>query len=206
VLRAHYPSMKRLAAGLITLAAVPLLAQAIALRVVNVNAPAVNFVFNHTGTVTVTDKTSPILVSGFVQSRIYRSEATSPARGQYVYEYRVDLTNVVGILAPQWVSDLSLDFGPAATLDYNRDGRAVEQVFVVTSGGLGVVGIGSATQVAGSTRFNFARQIFSGASPGRGESSYFFGLVSPYPPRVINGQVTTQHGTETVSVYAPAHP
>jgi hypothetical protein len=198
--------MKKLAATLIALAALPLLAQALALRIVNVNAPSVNYVFNHTGTVTVTDKTSPVLVDGFVQSRIYRSEATSPARGQYVYEYRVDLTNVLSITAPQWVSDLSLDFGPAATLDYNRDRRAVEQVFVVTSGGLGSVGLSSATQSPSGTFFNFSSRIYSGASRGRGQSSYFFGLVSAYPPRVINGHVTTQAGVQTVSVYAPAHP
>lgn len=199
--------MKKIAAVLAALAALPLLAQAIAYRIVRVNAPAVNYVFSHTGTVTVTDKTSPVLGTGFVQSRIYRSEPTSPARGKYVYEYRVDLTNVAGILAPRWVSGLSVDFGPPATLDYNRDRRAAEEVFVITSGGLGVVGPGSVTQVAANPlRVNFARQIFSGASPGRGESSYFFGLVSPYPPRVIRAQVTTSSGIQTVSVYAPAHP
>jgi hypothetical protein len=199
--------MKKLAAVLIALAAVPLLAQAIAYRIVNVNAPSVNYVFNHTGKVTVTDKTSPVLVSGFLQSRTYRSELTSPAHGRYVYEYRVDLTNVVGILAPQWVSALSVDIGPVTTLDFNRDGHASEEVFVITSGGLGVVGLSSAVQVAANPlRFNFSRQIFSGASPGRGESSYFFGIVSPYPPRTIAAQVVTSSGTQTVSVYAPSHP
>jgi hypothetical protein len=199
--------MKKIAAVLIVLAALPLLAQAIAYRIVNVNAPSVNFVFNHTGSVTVTDKTSPVLGSGFVQSRIYHSEATSPAHGKYVYEYRVDLTNVVGITAPQWVSALSVDFGGLNTLDFNRDGHASEEVFVITSGGLGVVGPNSAVQVAANPlRFNFARHVFSGASRGRGESSYFFGLVSQYPPRVINAQVETSSGTQTVSVYAPSHP
>jgi hypothetical protein len=198
--------MKKLAAVLLALAALPLLAQAVALRIVNVNKPAVNYVFNHTGTITVTDKTSPVLVDGFVQSRIYRSEATSPARGKYVYEYRVDLTNVVGILAPQWVSALNIDFGPATTLDFNRDGRAAEEVFVTTSGGLGSVGPSSATMSPSGTYFNFSSRIYSGASRGRGQSSYFFGLVSAYPPRVINAQVTTQRGVQTVSVYAPSHP
>ncbi|MEA2329159.1 MAG: hypothetical protein QOE68_4118 [Thermoanaerobaculia bacterium] len=198
--------MKKLAAVLLALAALPLLAQAVALRIVNVNAPSVNYVFNHTGTVTVTDKTSPVLVDGFVQSRIYRSEATSPARGKYVYEYRIDLTNVVGILAPQWVSALNVDFGPATTLDFNRDGRAAEEVFIVTSGGLGSVGPSSATMSPSGTYFNFSSRIYSGASRGRGQSSYFFGLVSAYPPRVINAQVTTQRGVQTVSVYAPSHP
>jgi len=199
--------MKKLAAVLIALAALPLLAQAIAFRIVNVNAPSVNYVFNHTGSVTVTDKTSPVLGSGFVQSRIYRSEATSPAHGKYVYEYRVDLTNVAGITAPQWVSGMSVDFGGMSTLDYNRDGHAAEEVFVVTSGGLGVVGLNAVTLVAANPlHFNFSRRIFSGASPGRGESSYFFGLVSQYPPRVIHARVETSSGVQTVSVYAPSHP
>ena len=199
--------MKKLATVLIALAALPLLAQAIAFRIVNVNAPSVNYVFNHTGSVTVTDKTSPVLGSGFVQSRIYRSEPTSPARGKYVYEYRVDLTNVVGITAPQWVSGMSVDFGGMSTLDYNRDGHASEEVFVITSGGLGVVGL-NAVVLAGANplHFNFSRHIFSGASRGRGESSYFFGLVSQYPPRVINARVETSSGAQTVSVYAPSHP
>jgi hypothetical protein len=198
--------MKRLAAALISLAALPLLAQAVALRILNVNAPSVNYVFNHTGTVTVTDKTSPVLSSGFVQSRIYRSEAASPAHGLYVYEYRIDLTNVAGILAPQWVSALNVDFGPATTLDFNRDGRSAEEVFIVTSGGLGSVGPTSATMTPSGTFFNFSSRVFSGASRGRGQSSYFFGLVSAYPPRVIGAQVTTNAGVQTVSVYAPSHP
>jgi hypothetical protein len=198
--------MKKLAAVLIALAALPLFGQAIALRIVNVNAPSVNYVFNHTGTVTVTDKTSPVLVDGFVQSRIYRSEATSPAHGLYVYEYRIDLTNVLSITAPQWVSALNVDFGPATTLDFDRNGRAAEEVFIITSGGLGSVGPSSATQSPSGTYFNFSSRIYSGASRGRGQSSYFFGLVSAYPPRVINARVTTQAGLQTVSVYAPAHP
>src|SRR5207237_1686932 len=136
--------MKKLAAVLIALAALPLIAQAIAYRIVNVNAPSVNYVFNHTGTVTVTDKPSPVLGSGFVQSRIYRSEAASPAHGKYVYEYRVDLTNVVGITAPRWVSAMSVDFGGVDTLDFNRDGHASEEVFVITSGGVGGVALRSA--------------------------------------------------------------
>ena len=198
--------MKKLAAVLIALTALPLLAQAIAFRIVNVNAPSVNYVFNHTGTVTVTDKTSPVLGSGFVQSRIYRSEATSPARGRYVYEYRIDLTNVVGVLAPQWVSALNVDFGLPTALDFNRDRRVAEDVFVITSGGLGSVGPSSATMSPSGTFFHFSSRIFSGASRGRGQSSYFFGLVSQYPPRVINARVETSSGVQTVSVYAPSHP
>ena len=35
---------------------------------------------------------------GFVQSRVFQGQAGSPAAGKWVYEYRVSLTNSVGIL------------------------------------------------------------------------------------------------------------
>ncbi|MGZ5432334.1 MAG: hypothetical protein ACXW5U_19155 [Thermoanaerobaculia bacterium] len=65
--------------------------------------------------------------------------------------------------------------------DYNFDFVATDQVFVVTAGGIG-------------------------SFPGDGESSYFFGLVSSYPPVTKTGWVYTDAGWVTVNVYAPQVP
>src|ERR1041385_3856982 len=106
------------------------------LRVVNVSAPAINCVFNPSCTVTVTDNPAAIWGGGFLQSRYYRASAGSPAAGKYVYEYRVDLRNSVGTLAVGAITSLTVNFGPDVMLDFNRD-RRLDDVFVVTAGGLG---------------------------------------------------------------------
>jgi len=51
--------------------------------------------------------------------------------------------------------------------------RRAQDVYVVTSGGLGSVGIASAEQTGGMVTFNFA---VAGVCPG--QTSYFFGLTS----------------------------
>ena len=77
-----------------------------------------------------------------------------------------------------------MDFGQVASLDFNADGRP-DQVFVVTGGGLGTIGIASAIQTGSSIRFNFTSPICEGGAPGRGNSSFFWGLVSKTTPKFV---------------------
>lgn len=177
-----------------------------ALNVVNTSAPAVNYVFSPTGSVSVTDMTSPVLTNGFLQSRIFQGQPGSPAAGKWVYEYRLDLRNVVGILSIPYVTDVAIPFGTPRSYDYNFDGNATDQVFVISSGGMGTKGLSGATTWGSYIFFTFAGNVYGGGSPGNGESSYFWGVVSDYAPVVKTGYVYHDSGYQTVSVYAPNIP
>jgi hypothetical protein len=157
-------------------------AQAGPLAVVNVGAPAVNCAFNTTNApacqVVVEDAIGTFNVTGDsgvarLQSRNYPGKAPAPAAGDMAYIYRVDLTNVQGILAPICVAKLALDFGPVVKLPYDmpKDNASFD-VFVVTTGGLGTVGPSSANQVGNTITFTFSKPVCPGAT------SYFFGLAS----------------------------
>jgi hypothetical protein len=175
--------MKRILVLALILVPTALFAQP--LLVVNVSAPAINCVFSPTCKVTVTDLSSPIWGSGFLQSRHYRGLAGSPAAGKYVYEYRVDLRNSVGALAIGAITSLTVDFGPDLKFDYNKDGKK-DDVFVVTGGGLGNVGLASAVRSGTKITFTFAGGgVAQGGAPGKGDSSYFFGIVSAKPKKTI---------------------
>jgi hypothetical protein len=170
------------------------------LVVVPVGAPAINSVFSTSSQVFVTDTTSKIVIkgtsgSGFLQSRTYTGQPGSPGAGLFAYEYRIDLTNLVGVLNAPAITSLTIDFGPVInTLDYNGNGEIGDQVFVVTSGGLGSVGPISAIKNGNSVTFDFGAGISAGASPGKGLSSYFFGLVSTKPPKSTSAHAVASLG------------
>jgi len=191
----------------ILLLVVPAVLAAQPLRVVNVNAPAVNHVFSPSGVVTVIDTTAPIWGGGFLQSRYYQALPGSPAAGKYVYEYRVDLRNSVGTLAIGAITSITVNFGPnVGTLDFNGDHMA-DDVFVVTSGGLGSVGLTSAVRSVNSITFNFAGGgVAQGGSPGHGQSSYFFGIVSTHPKRNVTVSAANTLGPPlSLAAWAPAY-
>jgi len=174
-------------------------AEAGPLSIVHVNAPAYNTVFDLSGTILVQDSVSTFAIAGGtgearLQSRTTVGQPGAPAAGKYMYAYRLNLTNVMGIVNIPCVSSLTLNFGPVtSTLDYNGDGDA-DQVFVVTSGGLGSVAPTSAVRTGNSITFSFASQICAGGSPGTGESSYFFGLTSPNSPKYVTATVQDSAG------------
>ncbi|HAF14105.1 MAG TPA: hypothetical protein DCK99_10490 [Blastocatellia bacterium] len=169
-------------------------AQAIPLKIVKVGAPAINCVFNPGCTVVVNDTSDNVTLStggtGFFQSRTYTGKAGSPAAGLFAYEYRLDLRNAVGLTAISCVDWISFDFGSVvSSLDYNGDGNKGDQVFVVTSGGLGTIGIASANKVGNKITFKFASPVCGGGSPGKGDTSFFWGLVSKTGPHFVTAQV-----------------
>jgi hypothetical protein len=177
---------------------------AMALNVVNTSKPAVNYLFSTSGICYVTDMTSDLLNGGKLQSRIYQAQPGSPAYPNWVYEYRVNLTNAVGILDIQGVSSVTIYTGPMVQYDFNFDSVATDHVFVTTVGGIGTKGLSSANAFWwGSRVFNFSSTIWQGGSPGTGESSYFFGYVSPYAPVVGTIYVQTTNGQLTLSGYVP---
>jgi hypothetical protein len=174
-------------------------ARGLPLTVVNVSAPPINCIFDASCTILVNDTTAPINLpgsgSGFFQSRTFRGLPGSAAAGLYAYEYRVDLRNAVGILNIDCVSAVTINFGPfLSTLDFNGDGTTNDQVFVVTGGGIGSVGIASAERVGNNITFTFSSPVCAGGHPGAGQSSFFWGLVSSRPPRFVAASISHTSG------------
>src|ERR1700720_2850453 len=168
----------------------PVVVAAVPLKVVNVSAPAINCVFNPTCTVTVNDTSDNIAMStggtGFLQSRTYTGAPGAPANGLYAYEYRIDLRNAVGTVAISCIDSMTISFGPVvSTLNYGGT-AAPDQVFVVTGGGIGPIGLASAIQTGSNIKFNFKSPICEGGAPGKGDSSFFWGLVSKTPPKFVS--------------------
>ena len=181
---------------------------AAALKVVNVSAPAINCVFNPACTVAVNDTTDNVALSaggiGFLQSRTYRGAPGSPAAGLYAYEYRIDLRNALAAVAISCIDSMTITFGPVVgTVNYDRSAEP-DQVFVVTGGGLGTVGLASAIQTGSKIKFNFAAPICAGGAPGKGDSTFFWGLVSKTPPKAVNARLRESGGaSHTVKARAP---
>lgn len=179
------------------------------LRVVNVRSPAVNCVFSPSCVLAVFDEIGTIPITGIAGSarlltRPFTGSAGSPAAGLYGYVYRVDLTYAAGITFPACVSRLRIDFGPPTPLNYDRVGP-LDHVFVITTGAVGTIGLASAVRAGRIITFNFTRGICTGASVGRGQSSFFFGLASAHPLRPITAQayVTPDAAWLSVPAYAP---
>lgn len=172
------------------------------LTVVDVDAPAYQFVFSPSGSVVVQDTLDTFAISGAaglarLQSRTTQGLPGAAAAGMYRYSYRLDLTNVYGIVDIPCITSLKIKFGAVvSTLDYNGDSVAGDQVYVVTSGGLGSVGLVSAVQNGSYVTFNFASGgVCAGGSPGNGESSFFFGLVSTRAPKFVTATVSDNFST-----------
>jgi hypothetical protein len=142
--------------------------------------------------------------TGFLQTRTIVGGTGAPAQGLTDYEYRVDLTNAVGILAIPCVTAVRVEFGPVASLQYDGVGPT-DQVFVITAGGSGTIGLLSATKVGDEVTFNLASPVCAGSSPGTGASSFFFGLSSTRAPTAVNAVVSqTLGGALSVGARAPS--
>lgn len=182
---------------------------AIAQNVVNTSW-MVNCVFTTSSpcTVYVTDHVSTFMGGAArLQSRIHQGEAGSTAAGKWAYRYRIDLTQVAGITYPPHADELAISyFGPMRNYDYNFDANANDHVFNVTSGGVGSKPVTSSFINGVWTHFRLNSPVYAGSYPGGGESSYFFGIVSDYPPVVRTIWVHTDTGWVSVTGYAPQYP
>ncbi len=190
----------------------PFAAKAASLSFVNVGAPAINCVFNPSCTVTVTDSVDTIVLPSPVwtgnarlQSRTFSGAAGAPAAGKTAYEYRVDLTQAVSDGEVPCVTDIAIDFGPVTKLQYNKIGP-LDDVYVVTKGGLGTVGLFTVDQTGDVITFTFNQPVCAGPTPGKGHTSFFFGLASAFPPKAITAHVSVP-GLDPIDVKAraPAH-
>lgn len=185
------------------------LSQAAPLTIVNVGAPAINCKFDSDCTITVNDSSDHFTLSAtsgdaFLQTRTFPvGQAGTAGAGTYAYLYRLDLRQLAGLTALPCVNSLKITFGPVKSLDYNSDGT-VDQVFVITAGGLGSVAPSAADKVGNDITFNFSPPVCAGNSPGSGQSSYFFGLASARTDRNITATLhDTLGGSTALNARAP---
>jgi hypothetical protein len=187
-------------------------AGAASLSVVEVAAPTINCVFETDCKIVVTDSVGqiplPNLTGGAarLQTRTFAGKAGAPAAGKFGYEYRVDLTSAVTNAEFSCVTDLTVDFGTITKLQYNNVGPA-DDVFVVSKGGLGKIGILVAEQAGNMVTFTFSQPICAGHAPNTGDTTFFFGLTSAFAPKSITATVGVP-GLLPVDVPArgPDHP
>ncbi len=92
------------------------------------------------------------------------------------------------------VQSLTINFsGLVSTLNLDTNSATLtDQVYVVTSGGLGTVAPTSVTQNDGTVTFNFTNAICPG------ESSLFVGLVSSNAPANINARLDLSFGSDVM--------
>jgi hypothetical protein len=196
---------------LLSLVALTLAAPVFAYDVVNTSW-TVQCLFSPTCSVTVNDYVSDFAVSGGsgngrLQSRIYQGQAGSAAAGKWIYEYRINMTPVGGIVYAPYVDQLAIaNWGPVLTYDYNSNGIVTDDVFNITSGGIGSKAVTSAFLSSPWTYFVLSNPVYSGNYPGGGESSYFFGLLSDQAPVLRSMWVHTDSGWVSVMGYAPPTP
>lgn len=189
------------------IACLPGFATAAPLKIVNVTAPAINCVFSTSCSVRVKDTKEDFALShggkGVLRTRTFKGAKGSPADGLYAYEYRLDLTDAVGT-RPSCIDWISVSFGPVvSTLDFGGPARP-DQVFVITSGGIGSIGLESALQTRDTIRFRFKSPVCSGTSAAKGASTYFWGLVSKKPPTNVTATVHEMNGvTRVVKARSP---
>jgi hypothetical protein len=200
-------------AGVAAMLALTSLAQAQLLTVVEVNAPAVNCVFNPSCTITVTDSQGfiplPFLVTpktAFLQSRTYTGAPNTPGAGKTGYEYRVSLTEAAG--SADCLTGLVVNFGPVAQLPYANNQLA--DVFVVTTGGLGTIGIKSAEKFGDVIEFTFkGGGLCLAGGPDVKNTTFFFGLAANNAPvaNPIDAQIVAVGSPSIYAVQArvPVH-
>ena len=199
----------------------PVAAQAGPLTIVNVNSPAVNCVFNPACTVVVADSLGTFVPPGDagmarLQSRTYVGAPGAPAAGLTAYVYRVDLTSATAAKpnAFNCVKQLILDIGPIAKLNYlppsPTHGPIGADVFVVTTGGLGTIGLSSADQLGNVVTFTFTKPvcpkplIATAVIPG--ESSFFFGLAAKTAPKPSTAKlIYSLGGNAMTAARVPMH-
>ena len=118
----------------------------------------------------------------------------------------MDLSQVVSTFeAPPCVTDIAIDFGIVTKLQYNKVGP-LDDVFVVTKGGIGKIGLFSVEQIHNIITFIFNQPVCPGPTPGTGASSFFFGLTSTHPPKAVAAKVSVPGLLpEDVKARAPAH-
>jgi len=180
-------------------------ARAQSLIIAEVEAPAINCVFHPACAFTVDDSASfiplPYLVApntAFLQSRTFSGAPGTPAAGRAGYMYRISLTQAGG--SADCLGGLVLNFGPALKLPYAPDKLA--DVFVITSGGLGSIGLKSAERFGEVIVFDLAKPLCLEGGPNLANTTFFFGLAADTPAMATSAQIFSSGNPPLYSVDA----
>ena len=187
------------------------------LDIVEVSAPEINCVFDTDCTIVVDDDVDIFdfgggswLRPGFIQSRVFPpGEPGTPGEDLVAYLYRIDLREALNSVTPpvrciEGFVVLS-DFFPIARQDYDGNGTP-DDVFVVTTGGLGnVAPIQAIKTDEGNLIFDFDPPLCpqSPADGIEGQSTFFFGLASAFPPQIVDGRMYSNGYIARVVTRAP---
>ena len=182
---------------------------------VNTSASTVYCLFDPSCTVTATDSsTTPITMqsggAAFIHTRTFAGKPGTAASGLYGYEYRIDLEKAFATMVQvEEVGEINympclrsiiIEFGPTIdTLDYDGDGKTGELAYVVTSGGPGKIGLGPIERYHGILTFNFDSPVCVGDAHRPGDTTFFFGLVSSQPPRLVEATIKETSGMGAAS-------
>ena len=192
------------------LALMTLTATAQPLTVVEVGAPAINCVFSPTCSIVVNDSLGYLALpyiatpkTAWLQSRTYTGAPGTPGAGKTGYEYRLSLTEASG--SSDCLNGLTLNFGPVTKLPYKGGQQA--DIFVVTTGGLGTIGVKSAEKFGNVIVFDFAKRLCLAGGPDVKNTTFFFGLAASTPPMAVAGQIFATGSTPFFAVAArvPTH-
>ena len=187
-----------------------LAARAQPLTLVEVNAPAVNCVFNPTCTIVVSDTVGDIPLpylttpkKAFLQSRSFTGAPGTPGAGKTGYMYRISLTEAAG--TADCLGGLVLNFGPVAKLPY-KNGQLAD-VFVITTGGLGTISLKSAEKFGDVIEFTLAKTLCLDGGPDIKNTTFFFGLAANTVPMATSAQIFSVGNPPlyNVDARAPTH-
>jgi hypothetical protein len=176
-----------LAIGAIAALAIPFATHAQSLKVVEVNAPAVNCVFRPDCILPVSDTTGnlslPFAPPGTVwlQSRTFTGAAPAPGAGTIGYMYRLSMTQASGTGC---VLGFNLNFGPHTQLPYLNNMLA--DIYVITTGGLGTIGLRSAERFGDVIAFTLKSPLCADGAPHVSKTTFFFGLAATAAPMHVN--------------------
>jgi hypothetical protein len=188
----------------------PFAARAQPLIVAEIEAPALNCVFHPLCVFTVSDSVGfiplPYLIApdtAFLQSRTITGEPGTLVAGKAGYVYRISLTQAAG--SADCLGGLVLNFGPAFRLPFKPNQLA--DVFVITGGGLGSIGLKSATRFGDVIVFELARDLCLVGGTNLQNTTFFFGLVANAGSMTTAAQIFSAGNPPLYSVNArvPAH-
>src|SRR5262249_52492027 len=133
--------------------------------------------------------------TAFLQSRTFSGAAGTPAAGKAGYMYRISLTQAAG--SADCLGGLVLNFGPAFKLPYAPN--KVADVFVITSGGLGSIGLRRG-ECSGAVFVSDPPKCLAPAGGPTLPNTPFFSGPPPAPPaRAFAAQI---FGSETPPLYS----
>jgi hypothetical protein len=141
--------------------------------------------------------------TAFLQSRTVAGAPGTPAAGKAGYIYRISLTQAAG--TADCLGGLVLNFGPALRLPF-KPGQLAD-VFVITGGGLGTIGLKSANRFGDVIVFELAKSLCLAGGPDMQNTTFFFGLAAEAPTMTTPAQIFSRGSPPLYSVQArvPTH-